>query len=60
MQNLFVDASNYTSTQIPDVVPGRTIVFVDSASILLSVKNNQVILRLYLNIHDKTTTVIAY
>jgi hypothetical protein len=60
MQNLFVDASNYTSIQIPDVVPGRTIAFVDSVTILLSVKNTQVMLRLYLNIRDKTTSVIAY
>ena len=60
MQNLFVDASNYTRIEIPDVVPGKIIAFVDSATILLSVKNNQVMLRLYLNIPDKTTYVIAY
>ena len=60
MQNLFVDASNYTSIEIPDVVPGKIIAFVDSATILLSVKNNQVMLRLYLNIPDKTIYVIAY
>ena len=60
MQNLFVDASNYTRIEIRDVVPGKIIAFIDSATILLSVKNNQVMLRMYLNIHDKSTSVIAY
>ena len=60
MQNLFVDASNYTSMRIPDVVPGKTIAFVDSVSIILSTKDKCLSFRLYLNIPDKTTYVIAY
>lgn len=60
MHNLFVDASNYTSIEISNIIPGLAIVFVDSASILLSVKDKHISLRLYVNIFDKTTNIVRF
>lgn len=60
MQNLFVDASNYTKAEISNIIPGLGIAFVDSVSIVLSAKSKHISFRLFLNIHDKTTYVIAY